>query len=120
MTFKKLMLAAMTVGFGLTPIAASAGADDYGIINNTGSQITHLYVSAHEQDSWGSDILGRDVLENGQECQIVFDKSDNRCEWDLKITDETGKDWVVMDVDLCKYTKITFGKDGEQVNWSGT
>lgn len=119
MTFKTRLAAVVTVALTMVPSAAMAGSDDYGIINKTGADITHLYVSAHEEDNWGDDILGRDVLENGEECEIEFDKDDDRCAWDLKITEESGKSWVVMNVDLCKYTKISFMKQGGKVVWSG-
>jgi hypothetical protein len=112
------LAAVMTVALGLTPMAAVAD-DGYGIINDTGMDITHLYISAHEEDEWGDDILGVEVLEDGDECGIEFDPSDDRCDWDIKITDGNGKNWTVTKVDLCKITKITFKTQGNKMVWSG-
>jgi hypothetical protein len=105
---------ALAIGLGSAP--ALAGADDYGIINKTGMDITHLYVSLHADDEWGEDILGRDVLESGDECEIEFDPSeDDECAYDLKIVDGKGKAWTVTNVDFCKYTKVTFKMQGGKV-----
>jgi len=103
-----LMTAMLTLASGLTPTAAPAVQDDYGVINKTGMILTHLYLSPTSEDSWGEDILEQDVLANGEECGIEFDKDDEECIWDIKVVDSKERQWTVMKVDLCKYTKITF------------
>lgn len=70
--------------------------------------ITHLYLSPTKDEKWGEDILEKDVLPNGEECGIEFDKDDDECHWDIKIIDSKEQAWTVTDVDLCKYTKVTF------------
>jgi len=106
---KVIFLAAfMTLAAGLVPSAAPAVQDDYGVINKTGMTITHLYLSPTNDAKWGADILEKDVLADGEECGIEFDKDDEECAYDIKITDDKAQDWTVTNVDLCKFTKVTF------------
>jgi hypothetical protein len=100
--------ALMTVAASFAPTATSAVQDDYGVINKTGMTITHLYLSPSKDDQWGADILEKDVLADGEECGIEFDKDDEECFYDIKITDSKEQDWTVTNVDLCKFTKVTF------------
>jgi hypothetical protein len=74
--------------------------------------ITHLYLSPTNDDKWGSDILDEDVLAHGEECGIEFDRDDEECAYDIKITDSKEKSWPVTNVDLCKFTKVTFTMQG--------
>ena len=106
---KVIVLAAfLTLAAGLVPSAAPAVQDDYGVINKTGMTLTHLYLSPTKDDKWGDDILEKDVLANGEECGIEFDKDDDECFWDIKVIDSKETEWTVTNVDLCKYTKVTF------------
>jgi hypothetical protein len=106
---KVVLLAGMMVlAAGLAPTAAPKFQDDYAVINKTGLTITHLYLSPNKDDKWGDDILEKDVLADGEECGIEFDEDDEECAWDIKVTDSKGAEWTVTNVDLCKYTKITF------------
>lgn len=106
---KTLFLAAfLTLATTITPTAAPAVQDDYGVINKTGMTLTHLFLSPTNDNSWGEDILEKDVLANGEECGIEFDKDDEECFWDIKVIDSKDQPWTVTKVDLCKYTKVTF------------
>jgi len=92
----------------LLALTAPSAAQDYGVINRTGRTITHLYLSPTNDNEWGDDILGKDVLANGEECGIEFDPNDEECAYDIKIIDGKEVAWTVTNVDLCKYTKVTF------------
>jgi hypothetical protein len=107
---------AMAISF--TSSVAMAGSDDYAVINKLGMDITHLYLSPNNDDNWGEDILGRDVLEDGDECGIEFDPDDTECAYDIKIIDDKGKAWTVTNIDLCKWHKVTFKRQGNKVMWS--
>ena len=41
-------------------------------MNKTGLTIVELYVSPTSDDSWGDDILGQDVLKDGEDVDITF------------------------------------------------
>jgi hypothetical protein len=50
----------------LAPLAVAQGKQDFALYNKTGQSITEMYGSPASQDEWGEDILGIDVLENGE------------------------------------------------------
>lgn len=107
----------MTLAAGLAPTATPA-IQDYGVINKTGMTITHLYLSPTNDDKWGDDILEKDVLANGEECGIEFDKDDEECAYDIKIIDSKEVAWTVTNVDLCKFTKVTFTTQKGKMLWT--
>jgi hypothetical protein len=113
-----LLAGLMTLAAGLSPAASPATQDDYGVINKTGMTITHLYLSPTKDEEWGEDILEKDVLATGEECGIEFDKDDDECAYDIKIVDGKQQPWIVTNVDLCKYTKVTFTMQGGKVLWT--
>jgi hypothetical protein len=113
-----LLAALLTLVAGLAPTAAPRVQDDYGVINKTGMTITHLYLSPSKDEEWGEDILEQDVLANGEECGIEFDKDDEECAYDIKVIDSKNQPWIVTNVDLCKYTKVTFTMQKGKMLWT--
>jgi hypothetical protein len=69
MTFKTLAAAAVICA----AVAAPALAEDltFTLINNSSVNLNELYVSAHEADTWGDDILGTDVLAAGEQLSLI-------------------------------------------------
>jgi hypothetical protein len=102
------------IALSLSPMSALANAD-YDVVNETGMVITHLYVSPDDEEDWGEDILDKDVLGDGETSAISFDPENEHCKYDVKITDEDGKDWIVQDVDLCAITHLVFSTEGGKV-----
>lgn len=94
--------------------AAAQGKQDFTLVNKTGLVITELYVSPSNDDEWGEDVLGRDVLEDGQKVDIQFSRGDKACKWDLKIVDEDEDDVIWEDIDLCKASEITLKYEGKK------
>jgi hypothetical protein len=87
---------------------------DFTIVNKTGVIINELHVTPHDSDEWGEDILGRDVLDIDQECDIEFHPKEDACLWDLRIADDEGNAIEWENLDLCKAVKITLHyKDGK-------
>ena len=66
-----------------------------------------LQVSPTGESSWGPDILGRDVLANGESAPIVFDRDEQRCYWDIRSTAEGGVELDMRNVNLCETTSVT-------------
>lgn len=87
--------------------AAYAAQQDFTIVNNTGQTVMTLNVSPTESNAWGPDILGRDVLANGESAEITFDRAEDRCEWDVRVTYEDGDTGDWRGIDLCETTTIT-------------
>jgi hypothetical protein len=91
--------------------AGSALADkaDFRVYNDSSMVLTELYVSSSSQNTWDNDILGRDVLYQGGEVQVLFnDSSPNHCLYDIRAVFEDGQ--VVEDyrIDVCAGSEYTF------------
>ena len=88
--------------------AAFAARQDFTITNHTGHTIMTLNVSPHSDTRWGPDILGRDTLANGERAQITFDRDEDQCHWDIKVTYDDGTANDLRAVDLCHTTEVEF------------
>lgn len=109
MRFARLFGAAAAATLAVTGIATAAWAaqQDFTITNNTGQTIMTLNVSPSDENSWGPDILGSDVLAAGEQAHITFDRDEERCQWDVRVTYEDGDTGAWGDIDLCSTTEIT-------------
>ena len=91
-----------------TATAALAAPQDFTVTNNTGHVIVTLNVSPSTSNRWGPDILGREVLANGEQAEVTFDRDEDQCVWDIRVTydDETEND--LRGVNLCETTEVEF------------
>lgn len=81
---------------------------DFVLVNKTGYALSEVYVSPTKVDDWQDDILGRDIMDDGVEYDISFDRSDKSCVWDLKVVyhdDNSSAVW--SGIDLCVVSRIT-------------
>jgi hypothetical protein len=108
------LLVAFFVFAVITTSKAQEAKQDFTIVNQTGVIINELHIAPSESDEWGEDVLGRDALDVDQECDIQFDKKEDVCNWDLKITDKDGNFLYWENIDLCKWAKITLHWDGQK------
>ena len=93
---------------------ARAGDQDFTLVNKTGFDIHSVYVSPHRTDEWEEDILGRDVLANGDHVDIKFSRTTKGKSWDLKVADKDGKGYVWENINLLEVSKVTVEyKDGK-------
>lgn len=101
---------------GLAALAAvfstAAFADDatFTLTNNSAYQIDAFYASPANDDQWGDDILGQDVLEGGQNGTVTIADGSTECVYDLKAVDETGAEHELKGLDICKNPSVTFDK----------
>ncbi len=87
---------------GAAPSATVGTArQNFSVVNATGHIVTTLNVSPTSENEWGPDILGRDVLQNGQTAQIVFDRAETQCNYDIKATYDDGDTTDMRNVNLC-------------------
>src|SRR5690606_38708621 len=86
---------------------ALAAQQDFTVINQTGFVVVTLNVSRSSETRWGPDILGQEVLANGEEAQVTFDMGENDCLWDIRVTYDDGDtgDWRATN--LCETSTIT-------------
>ena len=99
------VLAAATALFLQAP--AFAGQQDFTVTNKTGYPIKHLYVAENHSNSWQEDVLGRDVLNDGEYFELAFGKAEQTCKWDMKVVYDDGESAVWENLDLCKISKVT-------------
>lgn len=86
---------------------AFAGSQDFSIVNATGYNLKHIYVSESNNDNWDEDILGRDLLNDGEELEVSFDRDENTCKWDLKVIYEDSESAIWNGLNLCQVSKVT-------------
>jgi len=102
---------------GLLAVAgtpALAGEQDFSLINATGYDISEFYVAPSESADWQEDVLGQDVLVDGQQANISFSRDTDTCAWDLKVVysdDNSSAEW--RGVDLCTLSVVTIKYDAD-------
>ena len=111
-TIRIALLVMLTAGIFYFPgvstveVAAQAG-QDFLLVNKTGIEIYALYVTPHNSDDWGDDILGADTLAKNDDIEIVFHRKEKARLWDLRIEDEDGNFIEWENFNLLKISKIT-------------
>ena len=88
--------------------AAFAARQDFTITNHTGHVIMTLNVSPNNERRWGPDILGRDVLGDGEQAEVTFDRNEDQCSWDIRVTYDDGTNNDLRGVNLCETTEVEF------------
>ena len=107
MRFNFIALTTATAALALAA-PAFAGDADFTLVNATGYPIAELYVAPSDSDSWGSDILGKHVINNKEAWKISFAPSNNVCKYDMRIVFEDDNSKVTWkNFDLCEINKIT-------------
>jgi hypothetical protein len=108
-------LAVATIG-AMSAIAFAGGNQDFSLHNETDFVIDELHISLANDDKWGADVLGKDVLNLGESARITFTGfKDTDCKFDVKIKKvKEDVSYVVEDIDLCEIDKVSFtSKDGK-------
>ena len=103
-----LAVAALGASATFGTAAALAAEQDFSLTNATGYDISELYVAPSKSSDWQEDVLGQDVLGDGQQANITFSKSADTCHWDLKVVyadDNTSAEWI--GVNLCELSAVT-------------
>ncbi len=90
---------------------AFAGAQDFKLINNTGHDIQVVNVSPSSSEDWQNDILGSQVLGNGEYCDVQFAASGHQY-WDLQATFNDGSSLAWSNIDLLSVSAVTLNGDG--------
>lgn len=89
-------------------VAAPAFAEDlvFDLINNSSSDLNELYVSAHEADAWGEDVLGMEVLAVGENGNVTLTDGMATCDYDLRFVLSNGNT-VEGTANLCETNSFT-------------
>ena len=108
---KKLMLLGLCLLLGTFAVFAQ-DQPSIRIVNNTGFSIYYIYASPSDNDNWGPDLLGDDILENGQTFTYRLPESLSRTSvYDIGLEDEDGDTYVKWEVKLTNNARIVFTID---------
>ncbi|MBZ4690696.1 MAG: hypothetical protein JG765_1947 [Cereibacter sp.] len=94
------------LGAGAGPAAAADRRVQ--IVNNTGFTMVEFYGSNKGSQAWEEDILGQDVLEDGQSVVINFNDDSGYCKFDFRAVFEDGDEVVEAGVNVCEIGSFTF------------
>jgi len=87
---------------------------DFTLVNKTGLTIMEVYLSPTNEDEWGEDVMGKDVLGNSEKVDITFSSGETECNWDLKIVDEDDDEVEWSKLNLCTANEITLMYEGKR------
>lgn len=84
-------------------VAGKAMAADYyvDITNDTGFTIVFMYVSPGDARTWEEDVLGSEVLPDGQARRVTL-RNYNSPIFDVRLVDEDGDTYTFWNVDVSK------------------
>jgi hypothetical protein len=88
--------------------AIAQGKQNFTLVNQTGYDISEVYVSPNNSSDWEEDVLGEDILKNRDDVVIRFHRATEQCLWDMKVVyedDDSSAIW--QDIDLCKVSEVT-------------
>ena len=115
----KPRLAATFAGLALSALllvapAFAAGKQDFTLHNTTGKEVTELYISPHDEQSWEEDILGEGTLSDEDSTAVEFERDEEPDAWDLKVVFANGSSSVWSKLILTDITDVTlYYKDGK-------
>lgn len=111
-TIRVATLVLMLFALGVAP-AAFAGTQDFTLVNKTGVEIYSLFISESANDEWEEDVLGEDVLPDGERMHVTF-SGRRACLWDMMVTDDDGGNVVWEGIDLCETSVVILRCDDEE------
>jgi hypothetical protein len=109
--FNRFLAAIPVAALLVAMFAVPAFADprDFSVTNNTSFIVTNVYAGTSDSDTWGDDILGRDVLAPSEAVNVTFPGFDGtQCLYDVKILGQSGQVGVMYKVNLCYYSDVSF------------
>jgi hypothetical protein len=87
---------------------------DFTLVNQTGYDIRAVYIDPDSSSVWTDDIMGADILVDGDAVHINFAAGLDTCIWDLKVDwmeDYDAAVWVQLN--LCDISEVTLEYNAE-------
>jgi hypothetical protein len=108
MTIAARLASALLLG----ALAAPATAQDvqYELVNDSGLTLMEFYTSPVDDGSWGSDLLGANVLPAGQTGTVTIADGEATCDYDLRFVFEDGQE-LVDSVNICDMASYTLSAE---------
>ncbi len=91
--------------------SAFAGAQDFILVNRTGYDIYVVNVSPSDTEQWEEDILGSQILADGEALQVRFPLRKQQY-WDIQVKFKDGSGLFWMHLDLLHTRVITLNGNG--------
>jgi len=88
--------------------ARSTSVSRVRVTNNTGYHGYHLYIRAAGTNQWGTDLLGRNVLRNGQSFSVSSLPHSSNDLYDIRIVDSDRDTYTKLNVVIRSNTNIVF------------
>lgn len=101
--------ALLVAAFALAGVSSDAFAQaqqDFAIVNRTGYQIDEIYVGPSSSPNWGRDLLGQNVLRNGQTFNVRFPPNTRECLFDIKVIYNDRDEAEFRQVNLCQVSRV--------------
>lgn len=101
---KHLMALSVSVSLALATLGSSAQAEDldFTLINSTKFVIVQLQISPVSTQNWEENILGRDVLLQGESVPISIADGLSGCKYDMLITFNDGSAIEESNYNFCE------------------
>jgi hypothetical protein len=98
-SFNRIKLIASLVFLACAaPAMAGKGDSKIIVVNKSSWAIHQMYLSPTDDEDWGDDQLGHQVINTGE----TFTLSGVPCDkWDIRVVDEDGDECVIPNVGLC-------------------
>ena len=107
----KLISTLAACGLLLSSVSAASAADRrVDILNKTGMTMTEFYASNTGMNDWEEDILGEDVLENGDSVKVNIDDGSGKCRFDFKAVFKDGQELIRKNINVCQVGTFTYNK----------
>jgi hypothetical protein len=79
------------------------------VSNRSRTPITNFYIGPTSSDDWGDDLFtADDPLAAGASTDIVFDRNEDVCVWDVKVTVLGGADHELRNINLCTTHEVVY------------
>ena len=98
---RRIMGIATSVLLTLSAGSAMAEPLEFTLINSTGYVITQLQISPLSMNHWGENILGTDVILQGETATVTIADGRTSCEYDMLITFNDGNTIEERNYDFC-------------------
>ena len=108
---KKLMLTGIFLLLGIFAVSAQE-LPSITIVNNTGYAMYYIFISPTENDFWGEELLGDEILENGQSFSYTLPHPLNQINtYDIWLIDEDEDFYLKWRVRVSNNARIVFTLD---------
>jgi hypothetical protein len=105
---KKLFVLGLFLLLGRFSLAAQS-LPSIRITNDTGYDVYYVYISPSNDDEWGDDFLGDDILLNGHSVDISLNYPLNSVDtYDIYVEDEDGDTYFKYEVIITDNARIVF------------